>query len=54
MSGPLSHLWWVAVAGALSIVIVTICVALVVFGALAARAPATRRHCLRLIEQLTR
>jgi hypothetical protein len=53
MSGPLGHLWWVAVGGALSIVVVTVCVVLVTVAALAARTPATRRHCLRLIEQLT-
>lgn len=54
MPHAFNHLGWSAVvAAALPAVVVTICVVLVALATLAARTPATRRHCLSVIQHLT-
>ena len=52
MLGPLSRFGW-SVAITLPISAVSIGVLVAAFGALTARRPATRRHCLDVIDHLT-
>jgi hypothetical protein len=47
------HLQWAAALAALPIVAVTLGFVLVVAGALAARTPETRRHCLAVMRHMT-
>lgn len=48
------HFGWSVAVLAVPTVAVTICVVLIALGALAARQPATRRHCLSVLAALTR
>lgn len=53
MPGAVDYLGWAAAVVALSLILVTISVVLIALAALAARAPATRRHCLSVLQHLT-
>ena len=53
MFDSLGDLAWSALMISVPVTIVTICIVLVALAALTARSPDTRRHCLKVISQLT-
>lgn len=53
MPEPSGHLFWGAVLVAVPVTLVTVCVIVIALAALVARRPATRRHCLSVMAQLT-
>jgi hypothetical protein len=54
VSNPWEHLEWGALAAALPLLLLTCCFALVSMASLTARRPATRQHCLRILDHLIR